>query len=113
MFFFERGLVFERVCPPKKKYGWFVRNIVSIFFFILVPKKKPEGNFALLNLVTGVVCERVMELARQLPPATSEEKLLEYDILKQQVRFSRKELILLMVQKSQTQPPGMVLKPCK
>eukprot|EP00434_Breviolum_minutum_P007137 symbB.v1.2.006299.t1/scaffold375.1/size220138/17 len=43
------------------------------------------SNFALLNLVTGVVCERVMELARQLPPKSSEEKLLEYDILKQQV----------------------------
>ena len=53
-------------------------------------KKTPppeKGNFALLNLVTGVVCERVMELARQLPPKSSEEKLLEYDILKQQVRY--------------------------
>lgn len=43
------------------------------------------SNFALLNLVTGVVCERVMELARQLPPATAEEKEFQFDLLKQQV----------------------------
>ncbi|CAL1162629.1 unnamed protein product [Cladocopium goreaui] len=43
------------------------------------------SNFALLNLVTGVVCERVMELARQLPPATAEEKQFEFDLLKQQM----------------------------
>ena len=43
------------------------------------------SNFALLNLVTGVVCERVMELARQLPPATAEEKQFEFDLLKQQI----------------------------
>ena len=43
------------------------------------------SNFALLNLVTGVVCERVMELAKQLPPATAEEKHFEFDLLKQQM----------------------------
>ncbi|CAK9076128.1 Voltage-dependent L-type calcium channel subunit alpha-1F (Voltage-gated calcium channel subunit alpha Cav1.4) [Durusdinium trenchii] len=43
------------------------------------------SNFALLNLVTGVVCERVMELARQLPPASFEEKEFEFEMLKQQV----------------------------
>lgn len=32
----------------------------------------------------GVVCERVMELARQLPPASFEEKEFEFEMLKQQ-----------------------------
>ena len=43
------------------------------------------SNFALLNLVTGVVCERVMELARQLPPKSHEEREFEVEMLKEEV----------------------------
>ena len=50
---------------------------LMIFIFI--------SNFALLNLVTGVVCERVMELARQLPPASAEEKDFEIEELRERI----------------------------
>ena len=43
------------------------------------------SNFALLNLVTGVVCERVMELARQMPPASADEKDFEISELRDRI----------------------------
>ncbi|CAE8736226.1 unnamed protein product, partial [Polarella glacialis] len=35
------------------------------------------ANFALLNLVTGVVCDSIMELAHQMPPCSAEQKEAE------------------------------------
>ena len=44
----------------------------------------PQKPWAFSRLAPGVVCERVMELARQLPPASYEEKEFEFEMLKQQ-----------------------------
>ncbi|CAE7519862.1 Cacna1f [Symbiodinium natans] len=54
---------------------WSVYLVIFIFL----------SNFALLNLVTGVVCERVMELARQMPPVSADEKDFEIEELRDRI----------------------------
>lgn len=54
---------------------WSVYLIIFIFL----------SNFALLNLVTGVVCERVMELARQMPPVSADDKDFEFEDLRDRI----------------------------
>ncbi|CAE7710897.1 unnamed protein product [Symbiodinium sp. CCMP2456] len=54
---------------------WSVYLIIFIFL----------SNFALLNLVTGVVCERVMELARQMPPVSADDKDFELEDLRDRI----------------------------
>ena len=56
-------------------------NMWAAYLFVFICL----SNFALLNLVTGVVCERVMELARQLPPPSAVEKDFEFQMLRSRI----------------------------
>jgi len=60
---------------PSVKFEWAWAAYLVLFICV--------GNFALLNLITGVVCENFMKLAEQRPASTAEAKDLELLILQE------------------------------